>query len=286
MSSVEAALDALGLSATSVRVLTDQRNAHWLVSTSDGNLVLRRFGRLRSVEEARYEARVIDFLFDRGWPVPRAVADPQEINGHVWSAFECLTGEPPDATSATRRETGRLIARLQQDLSDLLSLGQRPGWIRRDEILALDPPIEEVLSRCARELPEEIPILIRHAERARARLDEVGVEGAPRTIVHGDIVPWNLLYKDGVLSGILDFEFAHLDLRVIEFSHSWRGQYTEVMEGFEEVTRLGDNERALIAPLYWLWLLEFARTSILAGEVPDLSWTMPHIARESELTSF
>jgi Ser/Thr protein kinase RdoA (MazF antagonist) len=286
MFGVEAALEALGLSATSVRVLTDQRNAHWLVATPDGYLILRRFGRVRSVEEARYEARVIEFLSVRGWPVARPVADPQEIDGHVWSAFEYLIGEPPEATSATRRETGRLIARLQQDLADLVSLGQRPGWIRRDEILSLDPPMEEVLSRCARELPEEIPILIRCAERARARIEELDVDRALRSIVHGDIVPWNLLYTGGVLSGILDFEFAHFDLRVVEFSHSWRGQYLEVIEGFEEITPLDENERALIAPLYWLWLLEFARTSILAGEVPDLSWTMPHIMRESNLTMF
>jgi Ser/Thr protein kinase RdoA (MazF antagonist) len=35
-------------------------------------------------------------------------------------------------------------------------------------------------------------------------------------LVHGDWHDWNILYQGGTVSGIVDFDFAHLDLPLVD----------------------------------------------------------------------
>ncbi|MBO0836818.1 MAG: phosphotransferase, partial [Actinobacteria bacterium] len=84
--------------------------------------------------------------------------------------------------------------------------------------------------------PTEARILRWHAERARELYAQIGpAEAAPRLVIHGDFAPWNLLYRDGELSGILDFEASHFDVAVSDFALSWRGKYDGVIAGYQEL---------------------------------------------------
>jgi aminoglycoside phosphotransferase (APT) family kinase protein len=46
-------------------------------------------------------------------------------------------------------------------------------------------------------------------------------------IVHDDFTPCHLRFKDGRLSGILDFELAHWDHRVDDFALARRDNYDD-----------------------------------------------------------
>ena len=69
-------------------------------------------------------------------------------------------------------------------------------------------------------------------------------------VIHGDFTPWNIRYARGTLSAVLDFEMAHLDLRVADFALSWRGHHDDVVRGYEEVSRLEPVEQELLVPIY------------------------------------
>ncbi|MBO0682853.1 MAG: phosphotransferase [Candidatus Dormibacteraeota bacterium] len=243
-------------------------NHHWAVWRGPRKLILRRVGAHAS-ESLGYEFRVLEALHARGWPVARAVEEPSEESGATWCLLEHLDGQPAadHGSEPEQRERGRLLAALHHDLDGLTDLGQRSGWVEVGEVVK-DASLYDELRAFESLFPREARILRWHAERARDLYGEIGQwDAAPRLVIHGDFAPWNLLYRDGRLSGILDFETSHLDLAVADFALSWRGRYDGVIAGYEEVRPLSDLEWALLVPTFWAWLMLG-----LAAELRAMNW--------------
>ena len=134
--------------------------------------------------------------------------------------------------------------------------------------------------------PEEARIMQWHLDRCRAQLDAVDVSALPSGVIHGDFTPWNLLFTDGELTGIVDFDLAHYDLRIADFALSWRGKYDGVVFGFDEVSPLSDLEWQLLTPARWAWLLTFVEDGIdemRAGESEPrrFDWVVDQLMRRS-----
>jgi aminoglycoside phosphotransferase (APT) family kinase protein len=274
---------------TSPEDLGGRVNHHWTVRRGDRQFVLRRvppdaFGDLR------YELRILEALHSRGWPVARAVEEPVEIHGATWCLFERLNGEPPPDSGgeAEQRERGRLLAALHNDLADLAGYGQRPGWVEVREVVE-DPALYEELRGFERRFPAAGRILRWHAERAKELFDAIETAHTrPKLVLHGDFAPWNLLYQDGKLTGILDFEASHLDVPVADFALSWRGKHDGVITGYNEVRPLTDVDWKLLVPTFWAWLLLGLAANLKAMNsgttepaVPE--WGVRHLLRRSPL---
>jgi Ser/Thr protein kinase RdoA (MazF antagonist) len=121
-------------------------------------------------------------------------------------------------------------------------------------------------------------VLLTLWERAGELLGQL-VPVAPRPIIiHGDVAPWNLRYRGGELTALLDFDLAHLDLRVADFVLSWRGRHDGVLRGYAEVSPLEPVEEELVVPVYWAWLLACAACGIRDAE--SLEWELAHLARQ------
>jgi aminoglycoside phosphotransferase (APT) family kinase protein len=105
-------------------------------------------------------------------------------------------------------------------------------------------------------------------------------------ILHSDFVPGNLLFQEGVLTGIIDFESTHLNYRVADFALAWRGSNDEVIEGYEEVTTLSEVERRILVPTFWSWLflgVESEVRTMVNGLSPvhGFDWQVKHMLRRS-----
>jgi aminoglycoside phosphotransferase (APT) family kinase protein len=182
---------------------------------------------------------------------------------------------------AEQRRRGRLLAQLHADMADMAEWGQREGWRRADEGLFErrgELPVDEVLAQYEREAPEEGRVLRAYASRMYERLSELLPYAPVPIVVHGDFTPWNIRYARGTLSAVLDFEMAHLDLRVADFALSWRGRYDDVVRGYEEVSLLEPVERELLVPIYWAWMIGSAVAGIEAGEATT-GWAVTHLLR-------
>ncbi len=73
-----------------------------------------------------------------------------------------------------------------------------------------------------------------------------------------------------------------------DFANSWRGYQDEVVEGYEEVSRLSDLDWELLVPAYWAWMFIGVRQAIetaLAGKdaPPDFEWQIRHLLRREGL---
>ena len=84
----------------------------------------------------------------------------------------------------------------------------------------------------------------------------------PLVIVHGDLNPTNVLYtSDGSVS-IIDFDLARLDLVGAEFVWAPRRHPWAMVDGFKEVVSFAADDRASLAPLSWIAVLDAVRREV------------------------
>jgi len=271
-----------------VAPLGGRLNRHWLVEAHGDRLVLRRWAapdddKAEMVGTIDYELHLLTRLAALGWPVACAVAGPIEVGGRVWCLFPFLPGDPPSITDplVEQRARGRLLAAFHADLARIDGLGQRGDWRRCEEILS-DPTLDRVLAENERERAEEVRMLRWHLDRARRRTADLHLHDRPGTVIHGDFTPWNLRFRNGQLSGVLDFELAHWDHRIADFALSWRGRHDAVIQGYEEVSPLEPEERELLTPMWWALLINLAGRHLAAGTRDD-GWIAKQLLRRSPL---
>jgi aminoglycoside phosphotransferase (APT) family kinase protein len=168
--------------------------------------------------------------------------------------------------------------------TERLALEQRPSWTTRLGALEASR-LPALLRPYARRLPQERKRLLRELDATRVALAELGAASRPLRLVHGDFARWNLRYRHGRLTGLLDWELAHLDDPLADFAWTWRGRYDDVVHGYRQVTPLDDRELALIEPTWRAWLLDEAawilgNTPVSA--LPELAWLIAMLDREPE----
>jgi aminoglycoside phosphotransferase (APT) family kinase protein len=264
------------LSLTPVRYLGGRLNQHWLVE-SDGKLfVLRGYVR-EPIESVEYEREVLRRLGQQGWPVPKPVREPVALLGRLWCLFTLLPGESrSERTADERRARGRLLARLHEATASLVDIGQRKGFRKADEVVR-DPQLLEAIQKYERVRPAAGHVMRWHLDKTCEMFDGLVLDRVETIVLHGDFAPWNMLFVDERLSGIIDFEAAHLNYRVSDFALSWRGYQDDVIEGYEQVRALNELDWQLLIPCYWSWLflgVQEKISSMIEGNAPyhDFDW--------------
>ncbi|RYX86286.1 hypothetical protein EON83_03420 [bacterium] len=265
-----------------VEELGGRLNRHWQVERGNERFVLRLWAPVW-VETMDYEVRLLERLAGLGWPVASIVGEPFEWDGYTWSLSRFLEGEPASLENPAKeqRRRGRLLAQLHEDLKTLDGFGQRGVWRRCEQILA-DETLDQLLSEHEARHSEGIGIIRWHLERARGRTAEMDLRNQSGMVIHGDFTHWNLRFSGGQLSGILDFELAHLDHRVGEFALAWRGKYDEVVLGYDEVAPLSEQEWQLLTPIWWAFLIEESCQALRRGEGLD-EWSTKKLLQRSPL---
>ena len=208
-------LAAYGLeSVRPYRIGAGRNNEHWYVGAG---LVLRRYGPFRSDAAIGYEHAIVGQLGERGWPV--AVPIPSGAGrmvvvdeGRRYCLFPRLAGRRGSPGRPRQPRSSAGSGRLHRDLAAvsvagppdafprILEMPADPAWQRLD---ALGDPVLSGLIR--RKLAE-----VRTAAGSAAS-GRPGVQ-----LVHGDWHDGNMLYRGGTVSGILDFDFAHPDLPLVD----------------------------------------------------------------------
>lgn len=271
---------------TPIRALTGRINQHWLVRQGSITCVLRRYA--ISYTDVEYELNVLRQLRNVGWPVPEVIEAPIHTDGATWSLFSFLPGEPKkDRTAAEQRHRGRLLAQLHEATSRLPDQQQREGFRRIDAVVT-DPDLVAAINLYGAINPDVARVMRWHVDLARERFEQLNLADVEQIVIHSDFATWNLLFEGEELSGVLDFESTHLDFRVADFALSWRGQYDDVVEGYQQVHKLSGLDEALLVPVYWSWLFLGVKEDIegmVAGTIDrhGFKWQINQLTRRSPL---
>ena len=232
---VLAAYDVGELQA-SARDLRGTVNTSFFVDTlKDGRRsrhFLRRYKPTILRDEIRFEHALIQHLTDRGQcPVARVHPTREgstvvERGGAFYALFDYLPGEDrytwvrPRCSPAELSAAGRLLAQFHSDVATFRPTGHReePRILRLLTVMA-----REWDRACLRQGSDAyLRYVHSHADDVRRWLAEVSsalrrsARGLPKVINHSDYHPGNLKFVGAQISGLVDFDWAKVDLRAFD----------------------------------------------------------------------
>jgi Ser/Thr protein kinase RdoA (MazF antagonist) len=241
-------------------------NRHWIVHGKAGTWVVRRYHSMHGRASILWEHELIAFVARAGWPVAQALTARDggtvvDYGSHLWSAFPFLAGEVNvEPGPAGWHEIGRLLARFHGDVAGF-SPSQRPLFgqlweVEPRAVAAGATSFEGLLRELAATHPKLASLIRRERARNLEEVERLAISKLPVLAVHGDFAPWNLLFKNGALSGLLDFDQARVDAPMSDLAKLLMPFQPlpidcsrTLLAGYQSVHRLLDAEWASIPVL-------------------------------------
>ena len=237
--------------ALAVSIPIGNVNDSWALETGGHRWILRRYSRERLPSGIPFEHEVLRVLSDGGWPVPVPRPAPDgstlvKVDGRYYALFPHLPGQHLDdparhgaVLAALHRATAAVLITSPPTWPRLAHYGRRPFG----ELLAAFAPADP---DGAAEVMRWHGHVGRHLAQAPASL--------PHHVLHGDFHSGNLLFDNGELTGVLDFDFARIDLRVADVAIALGflvdpARRTAFLRAYESNLPLSTSERALLPVL-------------------------------------
>ncbi|MBC2777476.1 homoserine kinase [Parasphingopyxis marina] len=234
-------------------------NSNYLVETSKDRFILTLYEKRVDADDLPFFLTLLDHLAERGQPVPPAIADRngrqiQQVEGRPACLIAFLPGvSPGEPNPAQSCAAGAALGALHGALEDFtharpntLSL---PGW-------------HDLAKRCGDHLDDIAPGLGGTIAEELAFLDAHWPSDLPRSAIHADLFPDNVLMLGNQVTGIIDFYFACTEIRAYDlavthaawcFGDNGTGFDAErseaLIEGYESAHELSSAEAAAMPVL-------------------------------------
>lgn len=212
------------------RLAAGKSNSNYKLALDNGQACVVR---LYSQGDPAREAYLMKLVRDRV-PVPEVLAQ-----GADWSVLSFLEGEPLENVPQRSKAAARALARIAEVTF------QAPGWVNADGTVTPFPFgglrgfVELMLEKqeVARWVDPRVGRRIRAVlELEAGRLAEIDSQSC---LVHGDFNPSNILIRDGQVSGVLDWEYAHSGSPLMDIANLLRHIDNAYHEQIEEGLREG-----------------------------------------------
>ena len=196
-------------------------NSNWLIETTgvDGagaRFILTMYEQRMDVAELPFFLGLLDHLAARSSPVPRTIHDHdgaafRTVAGKAVALIEFLPGVSVDKpTPAQARAVGAALAGLHRHSADFAG--------ERANSLSL-PQWRELFDGCGADglasIDAGLPAIV---AQELAFLEAHWPHHLPRSIIHADLFPDNVLLLDDRVSGLIDFYFACHDLTAYDLA--------------------------------------------------------------------
>lgn len=252
----------------------DRRAPKVVVTAEKGTFLLKRRPRgCDDLARVAFAHEVQKRLVERSFPVPALLATLTDgatalsLEGHMYELFRFVEGARCDGSPQATREAGRQLATFHKCLARLTPPGDPSGsgpvpeacfhdsaTVRRH--LKLIGSGRRTGSRPkARTVVESLRV---RYDRSSDRVNRFGFTSWKRQVIHGDWHPGNLLFHEGRIVAVLDFDSLRVappptDLAngMLQFSivgdqtdpANWPDRFDSVrllefLNGYREVTRL------------------------------------------------
>ncbi len=190
-------------------------NSNWLIETSgDGDraarFILTMYEFRIEVEDLPFFLSLLDHLAANACAVPRTIHDRagalyRMVGGKAAALIEYLPGiSVSEPTPAQARAVGSALARMHLAAADF------PG--ERANAMGL-AEWQRLASACGHQgLASIDPALASLVERELPRLAADWPQDLPRSVIHADLFPDNVLMLGNTVTGLIDFYFACTDI--------------------------------------------------------------------------
>lgn len=257
-------------------------NSNWLLETTGSGgavdaagkpqtrFILTMYERRIELEDLPFFLSLLDHLSAKGGPVPRTIHDrtggaSRMLDGKAIALIEFLPGVSiTNPSEAQARAVGEALAGIHLASADFLPTRNNN----------LRPPDWQCLfDQCGGQLDEIDPSLSGAINQHMPRLLSNWPNDLPRTTIHADLFPDNVLMLGNAVTGLIDFYFACTDITAYDlavthaawcFNDGGKAFRPEIgaalMAGYETVRPLCDAERQALPLLAQGAAMRFAAT--------------------------
>lgn len=239
-------------------------NSNWLVETSGHagkreRFILTMYEKRLEISDLPFFLGLLDHLAAKGSPVPRTIHDRSGaayriVDGKAVALIEFLTGVSVDHPNPEQaRAVGKALAGLHLNSADFA--GERANSMG---LGAWHELFDECGEQGLRDIDPTLPGLV--AEEMNF-LTASWPRGLPRSVIHADLFPDNVLLLGDKVSGLIDFYFACCDITAFDFAvthAAWcfsdegefRPEVAEALaQGYASSRPLADAEKAALPVL-------------------------------------
>jgi homoserine kinase type II len=229
-------------------------NSNYLVDTSQGRFILTIYEKRVDASDLPFFLTLLDHLADKACPVPRTIHDSSGAPFRQWNEkylalIEFLPGISVSRPSpVVARKVGAVLGKMHHAVADFPmtrtnTLGPE-GWYA-------------LADRCGDNLNQIAPGLKNRVVDECAFIQANWPYDLPRSVIHADLFPDNVLILDNQVSAFIDFYFACTEVRAwdVAVTHiAWSfspdglnydpGVGDALLAGYEQEFGLSSEERA------------------------------------------
>lgn len=245
-------------------------NSNWLIETDRARYILTMYERRIELDDLPFFLGLLDHLSAAGCPVPRTIHDREgrgwrDYDGKAIALIEFLPGVSVDRpTPGQAHAVGAALAKLHHASADYP--GSRSNDLRPHDW-------QDLFGRCGQDLASIDPRLPGLIDRHMPDLLEHWPEDLPRTVIHADLFPDNVLMLGDRVGGLIDFyfacnDFAAYDVAVthaawsfdVSGAHYRQDVGSALIAGYESARPLSPAERGALPLLARGAAMRFAAT--------------------------
>ncbi len=232
-------------------------NSNYLLETTQDKFILTLYEKRVDPADLPFFIALLDHLAERDCPVPPMIADRQgtkiqQLCGRSACLITFLPGVSVSHPTATQaRATGQALGAMHHALTDFdrerRNSMDHDGW-------------RTLAEQCGpAELEKIAPGLADAVAQELDELDEHWPQNLPRSAIHADLFPDNVLMLGDRVSGLIDFYFSCTDIRAYDlavthaawcFSEDGTEFHDELSDalitGYQSKFALTDAERAAL----------------------------------------
>ncbi len=237
-------------------------NSNYALSLEDGRKLVLKIWDGRTLEEVEHLLKVTSYLSDNGVPTPPPIAfDDGGLmrirDGLAWTLLPFVEGEWLEPAPSSLRSLGRAQA--------LLHGVDAPDFLGGD--FSMGHKLFEEMFSMADERGEWTDFLTMLKSESDSLRESIG--DLPRGVIHGDLFPDNVIGSDGEVTAMLDFEEVCHDILAFDLVMTFVGfgwedgepvaeRWESILDGYQSVRELGDDEIAALPDLHRLATLSIA----------------------------
>ncbi|SLJ86702.1 homoserine kinase [Novosphingobium mathurense] len=275
MAGIVAAFD-VGTLISAKGIAEGVSNSNWLIETQDAKgeahrFILTMYETRTDVSDLPFFLGLLDHLAAKQCPVPRTIHDRNGASyrlheGKALALIEFLPGvSVSEPTAGQARAVGAALAQVHLAATDFPDARENSmGLAAWQELLGAcgHDGLESIAPDLARLVEHELPLIASHWP-----------SNLPRSVIHADLFPDNVLMLGDRVTGLIDFYFACTDVTAydIAVTHAawcfnadgtaFRPELSvALLEGYETVRPLLPEERAALPILARAAAMRFLAT--------------------------
>ncbi|HYE20894.1 MAG TPA: phosphotransferase [Tepidisphaeraceae bacterium] len=222
-----------------------------LITAEQGKFLLKRRARGKDDPFKVAFAHAIQlYLASKQFPLPHLIGTRRENNsmlqwrGTVYELFEYIPGQGYPQTLEATFDSGRILGLYHKLLLDFKTEFQPPtgSYHMAPSVEAGLRQIPATLAGAAGaadvDLAAILSFLLETYRFAADMVEQLGIEGWPKQIVHADWHPGNMLFRENHVVAVIDYDAARLLPRIVDIANG--GLQFSIIGGDEDVSKWPD----------------------------------------------